>query len=202
MPGEGRAEPSARENALRQFGNPTQTRENLREMRSFILLETLWQDVRFGARLLRKNPLFALVAIVTLALGIGINTAVFSLVHGILLEPLPYAHPEELVMVGKTSLTKAVLVGLQKRLTQTEVATASLNKIFVYSGNGQAVRLAGNEISSNMFPLLRVTPKLGRMFGPERPDTRAGPSGYPELLVVADQIWRRPQNSWPHHHAE
>ena len=157
----------AHEAALQQFGNPTLARENLREMRSFMLLETLWQDVRFGARLLRKNPVFALVAIVTLALGIGINTAVFSLVHGILLDPLPYAHPEELVMVGKSSLTKAVLVGLQKRLTQTEIATASVNKIFVYSGNGQAVRLAGNEISSNMFPLLRTTPKLGRMFGPK-----------------------------------
>src|ERR1700760_2563206 len=65
------------EAALRQFGNPTRTRENLREMRSFMFLETLWQDVRFGARLLRNNPLFALVAIVTLAVGIGINTAVF-----------------------------------------------------------------------------------------------------------------------------
>jgi putative ABC transport system permease protein len=183
-PGE-TAAPLAHEAALRQFGNPTQTRENLREMRSFIRLETLWQDVRFGARLLRKNPFFALVAIVTLAVGIGINTAVFSLVHGILLEPLPYAHPEELVMVGKSGLTKGVLVGLQKRLTQTEVATASYNKIFVYSGNGQAVRLAGSEISSNMFPLLRVTPRLGRMFGPDDQIP-----GQDHLVILSYSLWQ------------
>ncbi len=175
----------AHEAALQQFGNPTLARENLREMRSFMLLETLWQDVRFGARILRKNPLFALVSIVTLALGIGINTAVFSLVHGILLDPLPYAHPEELVMVGKSSLTRAVLVGLQKRLTQTEVATNSLNKIFVYSGNGQAVRLAGNEISSNMFPLLGVTPKLGRIFGPGDQTP-----GQDHLVILSYSLWQ------------
>src|SRR6516162_1459736 len=95
-------------------------------------------DLRYGARMLLKHPGFAFIVVLTLALGIGINTAVFSLVHGILLEPLPYAHAEELVAIGKTNLTKAILVGLQQRLTQTEAATASVNKTFIYSGNGQA----------------------------------------------------------------
>ena len=101
-------------------------------------------DFRYGARTLRKHPCFSVIVVLTLALGIGINTAVFSLVHGILLEPLPYAHSEELVMIGKSSLTKAILVGLRNRLTQTEVATASIAKAFTLTGNGQAARLSGN----------------------------------------------------------
>jgi predicted permease len=142
-------------------------------------------DFRYGARTLRRYPGFAFVVVLTLALGIGINTAVFSLVHGVLLEPLPYAHPEELVMAGKTNLTKAILVGLQQRLTQTEVATASVNKTFIYSGNGQAVRLAGNEISANMFSLLRVSPKLGRMFG-----LNDQAPGQDHLVILSYSLWK------------
>ncbi|HKD80995.1 MAG TPA: ABC transporter permease [Candidatus Angelobacter sp.] len=142
-------------------------------------------DLRYGARTLLKHPGFACIVVLTLALGIGINTAVFSLVHGILLQPLPYAQPEELVAVGKSNLTKAMLVGFQQRLTQTEVATASVNKIFIYSGNGQAVRLAGNEISSNMFSMLRVTPKLGRMFG--RDDQAPGQDHF---VILSYSLWQ------------
>jgi putative ABC transport system permease protein len=142
-------------------------------------------DLRYGARMLLKHPGFAFIVVLTLALGIGINTAVFSLVHGILLEPLPYAHAEELVAIGKTNLTKAILVGLQQRLTQTEAATASVNKTFIYSGNGQAVRITGNQISSNMFSLLRVTPKLGRNFDPG--DQRPGQS---HLVILSYSLWQ------------
>src|SRR5215813_13908797 len=148
-------------------------------------LQNAVSDLRYGARTLRKHPGFAFIVVLTLALGIGINTAVFSLVHGILLEPLPYAHAEELVAIGKTNLTKAVLVGLQQRLTQTEVATASVNKIFIYSGNGQAVRLTGNQISSNMFSLLRVTPQLGRMFGPNDQTP-----GQDHLVILSYSLWQ------------
>src|ERR1700760_2299052 len=77
---------AAGEAALREFGNATRTREDMREMRSFMLIETLWQDIRFGARLLRKNPVFAFIAIITLGLGIGANTAIFSLTYQVLLQ--------------------------------------------------------------------------------------------------------------------
>src|ERR1051326_605646 len=142
-------------------------------------------DLRYGARMLVKHPGFAFIVVLTLGVGIGINTAVFSLVHGILLEPLPYDHPEELVMVGKSNLTRAILVGLRSRLTQTEVATVSIDKGFTLSGDGQAVRLTGAEISPNMFSLLRVKPRLGRMFGPNEEAP-----GQDHLVILSYSLWQ------------
>ncbi|HEY1265507.1 MAG TPA: ABC transporter permease [Terriglobales bacterium] len=148
-------------------------------------LQNAISDLRYGARTLRKHPGFVSIVVLTLALGIGMNTAVFSLVHGILLDPLPYDHPDELVVLGKSNFTKGILVGFQQRLTQTEVATASVNRAFIYSGDGQAVRLTGNEISSNMFSLLRVMPRLGRMFGPN--DQAPGQD---HLVILSYSLWQ------------
>ena len=142
-------------------------------------------DLRYGARTLLKHRGFTFVVVLTLALGIGINTAVFSLVHGILLEPLPYAQSDQLVMVGKSNLTRAILVGLHQQLKQTDVATVSIDKGFTLTGNGQAVRLTGNEISSNMFPMLGATPKLGRMLNV---DEQA--PGRDRLVILSYGLWQ------------
>ncbi len=91
----------ARRQALRLFGNPVVVKENARAMDTLGWLDTAWRDLRFAARMLRKNPGFAATSVITLALGIGASTAIFSVVYGVLLRPLPYPSPSELMSVSE-----------------------------------------------------------------------------------------------------
>ena len=192
----------AHQAALRQFGNPTLAREELREMRSFTLLENLWQDLRYGARLLRKSTAFTLVAVLTLALGIGANTAIFSLTYQILLRRLPVPHPEELVVLrspgpkeGSTNSdgdnAASFSYPLYKDLrAQNNVLSGLLARFSVplsVSAMGRAERADGELVTGNYFDVLGVTPALGRVFG-EEDETAAGAN---PVAVLSHGYWTR-----------
>lgn len=188
--------------ARREFGNPARVKESCREMRSFTLLETLWQDVRYGTRLLRKSIVFTLVAVLTLALGIGANTAIFSLTYQVLLRRLPVPHPEELVVLrspgpkeGSTNSdgdnAASFSYPLYKDLRARDKVFAGLLARFAVplsvSAMGRAERASGELVTGNYFDVLGVTPVLGRMLGQED-ETAAGAN---PVAVLSYGYWTR-----------
>jgi predicted permease len=149
------------------------------------LFENILHDIRFAMRTMTKNLGFTFVVVLTLALGIGVNTAIFSLMNGILLQPLPYPQADRLLKIGKTNLANGNLVALRERLQSIDVAAVSVDTGFNLGGNGNSVRLNGNAISSNFFSLLGVMPKLGRTFqsGDEKP-------GQSHVVILSHEVWQ------------
>lgn len=149
------------------------------------MLETLLLDLRFTIRTLVKNPSFILAVIVTLALGIGVNTAIFSLINGILLRPLPYAEPDRLVRMWDRSVPLGAIEALQERLHTMEVGTYTIDVGYNLSADGEATRVNGNGVSSNIFSLLGVRPFLGRVFraGEDQPK-------HDELAILSYSLWQ------------
>src|SRR5215471_19013593 len=146
-------------------------------------MRTLIQDLRYGARMLLKKPGFTLIAVLTLALGIGANTAIFTVVNGVLLRPLPYDEPDRLVMLWESSPRRNID---QQRvappnLVEWREQSRSFENIAYWSGTGDfnLVTADGGEkaqcayVSSDLFSALRVRPQLGRAFLPEE-DAREG----------------------------
>ena len=113
-------------------------------------METFLQDIRYGLRILWKSPGFTLVAVLTLALGIGANTAIFSLVSGILLVPLPYSNPEQLVSVTGT-YPRGAFAAMRQQVRTMDVATYAEGHEFNLTGVGEPVRLTATMVSAEMF---------------------------------------------------
>ena len=162
----------ARTSAVREFGNVTLVKEVTRDMWGSRSLETLMQDLRFGLRMLRKNPGFTAVAVVTLALGIGANTAIFSVVDQVLLRSTPYKDPNRLVMIWETYLHfPKVWVSVpnfydwQAQTRAFEGMSAyRVRRGFTLTGHGEPERLQGTYVTANLFDLLGVKPAQGRLF--------------------------------------
>ncbi|HSE98975.1 MAG TPA: ABC transporter permease, partial [Blastocatellia bacterium] len=185
----------ARRAAKRKFGGVEQVKEVYRERRGLPVVETTMQDVRYGARMLRKNPGFTLVAVLTLALGIGANTAIFSVVNAVLLQPPPYAKAHELAAVyntvgGKTRwpLSPMAYLNLKSRNSVFSDIGALSNKGWPanLTGAGEPERLQGFQVSANLFSLLGVAPQQGRAFLDE--EDRPGAN---RVVVLSHELWQR-----------
>jgi predicted permease len=176
---DGMSQEEAARAARREFGNVVLLEERSREVWQWPTLESLWADTKYAARQLRKSPGFALTAIVTLALGIGANTAVFSVINTILFHPLPYKDPSRLVLVSETipllgkdevGMSAAEYADYQRQnrvFGETAAFTNFYGDAFNLTGSGQPMRVNAAQISASALPLLGVAPTLGRNFTPE-----------------------------------
>ncbi|MFL5581561.1 MAG: ADOP family duplicated permease [Gemmatimonadaceae bacterium] len=187
----GMAPEAAWRDARRRFGSVDRAREQARDERPGSLLRELWGDLRFGARLLRKSPVFGVAGVAIIALGVGAATAVFGVVHGVLLRPLPYREPERLVSIwmqhGRTFPTAADAEALRARSgTFAGVAYArSSNANLTLVGEGAPLRFQTARVSPNLFSVLGVAPALGRAF--LAGEDAAGAAG---AIVLSDAAWR------------
>jgi putative ABC transport system permease protein len=178
----------ARAAALRKFGNITRVMEETRAVWISVWLEQLRQDIRYGVRGLRRNPGFAAVVVLTLALAIGMNTAVFSLVNAILVRPLPYPDPDRLVWLGNYNrFFKAEMVDSPDYVDWKDQA-ASFAGMVAYGRRGCTIAIAGEagrhvlaDVTADFWDISGARPALGRFFGPEDRDG----------IVLSDDLFER-----------
>jgi predicted permease len=180
----------ASRSARMELGGVEQTKENMRLVRVGVSLELLLQDIRFGLRMLRKSPGFTAVAVLTLALGVGANTAIFSVINGVLLHPLPYANPDHLVSVqeaGRGSGNPASYPDFLDWQSQNRVFSnmASYHgDVFTLTGAGEPAHILALVASADLFKILEANPLLGRTFEPQ--DDRRGH----DVVVLSYSLWR------------
>jgi predicted permease len=187
----------ARREARIEAGGIEQVKENVRSNRAGAWLDVLAQDVRFGIRVLIKNPGFTLVAVLALALGIGANTAMFSIVNSVLLRPLPYAQPDRLVKIW-TRFTNIGLPDDQNWISAPEFrditelnkslsdVAAFTNVNFNVTTSGTANRVLGAQVSPSFFAILGVNAERGRVFAREE-----GEKGHDSVLLLSHGLWER-----------
>ena len=194
---QGMAEDAAMLAARRQFGSIALLQEDRRGVQTMPAVEAFRSDLLFGLRMLRKNPAFALAAVVTLALGIGANTAIFSVCNAVLYKPLPYADPDRIVMLWERSgagslqtVAPANFVdwrGASRSFSEMAAFSAGFggNVSFILDGQTEAARLSGATVSSNFFSVLGVRFARGRGFLPE--EDRPGQN---HVAILSHRAWR------------
>jgi putative ABC transport system permease protein len=189
----------ARRHAHMQFGGTQQAKENHRDSRGLPFLETLLQDLRFALCLFRKSPGFFAITILTLALGIGATTAIFSVVYGVLLRPLPYRNPEQIVRLWEQSANGHRLNAADPNFEDLRAQSHSLAGLAEYgtgvvsvTGEGDATRTPGASVSRDFFSVMGVQPVMGRSFVPDEQQLDA-----PAAAVVSYAYWQQTLGSTP-----
>jgi predicted permease len=192
--------PEALRRARVEFGAIEGVKEQGREARGVAFLDQLIQDLRYGARILRKSPGFTAVVVLTLGLGIGANTAIFSVVHAVLLSPLPYADANRLVLVREVlphagpqpvSVSGPDIAEIQKLNHVFAKAGAFRVWTYEFSGRGEAQRVTADRVSSDLFDVLGVQPIVGRVFTAEEE-----PAGH-RVVMLSYGLWQRAYGGQP-----
>ncbi len=184
----------ARRTARIRLGGHTQLKETNRELHGLPILETFLQDMRYGFRMLRKNPGFTAVAILTLALGIGANTAIFSVVYAVLLKPLPYTNPEQLFTAFQANTQQGIAEtgcsypNFEEWRAQNHVFSelaGILGHQLTLTGRGEPSVVNTSVVTPELFALLDVKPLAGRIFSPQD-----GKQGAAPVALVSEDLWR------------
>src|SRR3954463_14036137 len=156
-------------------------------------MTTLWQDIRYGVRMLLKNPAVTFNVILALALGIGANTAIFSVVNAVLLQPLPFEAADRLVFLNETSKSMDEISISYPNFTDWRNQNHVFEKIGVYNrnsynltGNGEAGRILTAQISADLFAALRAKPLIGRVFTNDEDKPGAAP-----VVLLSYPLWQR-----------
>jgi len=175
------------------LGGNTQLRETNRELSGLPFVETFFQDLRYTLRALRKNPGFAVVCIMTVALAIGANSAIFSVVNGVLLRPLPYPNHDRLLRIEErhpswtnVNSTYATFLDLQRTATTVENISSYRPWSFNLTGDAEPEQVDGTLVSGNFFAALGTAPLMGRMIGPE--DDQPGSDN--RVAVLSYALWQ------------
>lgn len=186
----------ARTAARLLFGNIAVSKEDSRATWGLGSVERLWQDLRYGARMLRKNPVFTAVAVLTLALGIGANTAVFSIINAVLISPLPFDRADDLVIIWETQPDVRGPVGSYPDFLDWRAQSQSFQGLAAFSnkryakaeltGHTETIDAQGMLVSQNLFPLLGLEPVLGRNFLPEEEQPIRN-----RVVIISQSVWRR-----------
>lgn len=189
---QGLSQSEARRESLIELGGVEQVKEEVRAVRAGRILEDLARDVRFACRTLAKSPSFTVVAILTLALGIGATTAIFSVVNGVLLNPLPYPHANRLVAFAEKlppfqdfAISYPDFLDWAKMNHTFEALAAYRHMNMNLTGSGETKRVVVTQVSASFFPLLGVKPVIGRNFSPQE-DRR----GTAPVVLLSGGFWR------------
>jgi predicted permease len=184
----------ARRAARIRLGGQTQLKETNRELRGLPVLETFFQDTRYACRMLRKNPGFTAVAVLTLALGIGANTAIFSVVYAVLLKPLPFTNPDQLFTAFQANTQRGIVEtgcsypNFEEWRAENHVFSEMAGILahqLTLTGRGEPSVVNTSVVTPELFALLDVKPLAGRIFFPQD-----GHQGAPPVALVSEDLWR------------